>query len=365
MEYLKRDTKLMCECSFQWQEKLDFELERRYKVRGTDGLVANAIVTCPNCGYEGLARGIIPANSSPLTFYLKREFSLYYPRGGWKHQSDLEEVEGKENFNPANLEIPSLSVHLYEDPLIENLDLKEIAYYLEQKLGSISVDIRRPFFTETSAPHTKDLAEELANARVQDFYNPAVELGPIAAEVETERNWLRNVNMKTQVFYDGFKLLAAARELLEEDESTLQHIHLIFTHRIFGTWDEKDRRYHARLSVCGLPNLISSTGIVEAPAKPRNFYSSKRKSVESKELKERFMEAFVDYDDQRLTEVMKGYAIQAILYHLTLRPFCTDDQCRLFNAHWQEEIIKTQLEKPEFCAYHQKVLDGWRKKFSS
>jgi hypothetical protein len=81
---VRRDTELICECGFRWWERLDFAVERGYRVRGVDGLFANAVVTCPHCGYEGLARGIIPADSSPLKFYLKREFSLHFPRGGWK-----------------------------------------------------------------------------------------------------------------------------------------------------------------------------------------------------------------------------------------------------------------------------------------
>ncbi|KXA99410.1 hypothetical protein AKJ42_03255 [candidate division MSBL1 archaeon SCGC-AAA261C02] len=83
-KYVERITELICECGFRWREKLYFEVEQRYKSRGTDGLFANAITKCPKCGYKGLARGIIPNDSSILKFYLKRAFSLYFPRGGWK-----------------------------------------------------------------------------------------------------------------------------------------------------------------------------------------------------------------------------------------------------------------------------------------
>lgn len=167
------------------------------------------------------------------------------------------------------------------------------------------------------------------------------------------------------MIYDGFKLLAVAHGLLEEDESNLRHIHLIFTHRLFGTWDEEDRRFHARVSVYGFPNLISSTGIVEAPAKPREFYHLKREHTKSTELEERFKEKFVDHDDKRLTEIMKGYVMQAVFYHLASELFCGNERCRLFNAHWQEEIMNAQLNEQEFCAHHEKVLGDWRKKFSS
>jgi hypothetical protein len=50
---------------------------------------------------------------------------------------------------------------------------------------------------------------------------------------------------------------------------------------------------------------------------------------------------------------MKGYVMQAIAYRLWGDPFCGDQNCRLYNAHWQEEVIRAQLESPyEFCPYH-------------
>jgi hypothetical protein len=54
---------------------------------------------------------------------------------------------------------------------------------------------------------------------------------------------------------------------------------------------------------------------------------------------------------------MKGYVMQALFYHLTLDPFCSDKRCRLYNAHWQEEVLEAQLEEPEFCERHAKMLE--------
>jgi len=183
------------------------------------------------------------------------------------------------------------------------------------------------------------------------------------AEVETERKCLRGLSVEENVPYNGFELRAAAQKLLKKDELNLRHIHLVFTRRFFGTWDEKDRRYHARVSVYSFPSLISTTGIVEAMAKPREFYCSKREHIDPMELKEQFKEKFVDYNDERLTEIMKGYTMQAVFYHLTLEPFCSNDRCRLFNAHWQEEVMKAQLGEPEFCTHHERMLEEWKEKY--
>jgi hypothetical protein len=115
----------------------------------------------------------------------------------------------------------------------------------------------------------------------------------------------------------------------------------------------------------GLPSVISTTGLVEAPAKPREFYLLKQQyemvGKDLLELKEKFKQGFIDYEDERLTEVIKGYAMQAVFYSLIGDPFCEDKACRLYNAHWQEELIFAQLESQyEFCAHHAGILDSLR-----
>jgi hypothetical protein len=130
-----------------------------------------------------------------------------------------------------------------------------------------------------------------------------------------------------------------------------------------ATWDDSNRRYHIRTSLYGIPSLISTTGIVEAPAKPREYYLLKsqyeRLGKDLAELKACFEGRFIDYGDERLTEITKGYAMQAIFYALTGNPFCEDKGCRLYNAHWQEELIWAQLESGyEFCPRHTEFLNG-------
>ena len=81
------------------------------------------------------------------------------------------------------------------------------------------------------------------------------------------------------------------------------------------------------------------------------------------ELKDRFKGRFIDYEDKRLTKIVKGYAIQAVFNSLTGDPFCEDKGCRLYNAHWQDELIFAQLEsKYEFCGWHRSILDSFRRK---
>ena len=265
--------------------------------------------------------------------------------------------------NFANLSKLSLNIHLYEDPSTKNLDLREIVGYLREKLGQVSVDLRGPFI-KASFDETQDLARRMAGTKVRDLANPNVQFEPLPGEVEFERKLLRDPGLRlVGPLYDGFKLQVVLREFIPKEEFDIGHAHIAFTNRLFGTFDEGDRRYHARVSVYGFPSLLSTTGIVEAPAKPKEFYALKQRvatlgqtGMPLKKLKERFKGRFIDYDDERLTEIMKGYVMQAVFYHLKLDPFCVDKRCRLYNAHWQEEVLEAQLSQPEFCERHEREL---------
>ena len=112
------------------------------------------------------------------------------------------------------------------------------------------------------------------------------------------------------------------------------------------------------MAVFGVPCLISTTGVVEAPAKPREYYFGLMAGFEEQQLKASIKSRFVDYGDARLTDLLKGYLLQALFYHLLSEPFCQDLHCRLFNAHWQEQMIAAQLAGgQEFCPRHRRLLD--------
>lgn len=75
-------------------------------------------------------------------------------------------------------------------------------------------------------------------------------------------------------------------------------------------------------------------------------------------LKPELRGRFIEHDDERLTEVMKGYVAQTLFYHLFGESFCEDGDCRLYNAHWQEEVIRAQLGgRYEFCPRHRRMLE--------
>jgi len=264
---------------------------------------------------------------------------------------------------------PLPQIHLYEDKSSKTLNLKEIVSYLGEKLGRVSVDIREPLFRESSGINVEELAKTLVKAKIRDPIKKQSFFEPLPGEINLELKLLQSPERRILgLFYDGIALMELALKLIKEEERDLNHLHIVFTNRLFGTWDETDARYHARVSIYSFPCLISTTGIVEAPAKPKEFYVLRQYyltlgiPVPHEELKEKFRGRFIDFDDERLTEVMKGYVMQAIFYHLTFYPFCRDKGCRLYNSHWQEEVIKAQLgpKDSEFCELHAKMLEKFR-----
>jgi hypothetical protein len=138
--------------------------------------------------------------------------------------------------------------------------------------------------------------------------------------------------------------------------------HILLTNKLFATLNE-DKRPHIRAAIFGYPSIISASGIVEGPAKPREYYLYKQKytrlgvwEIEEPRLKEKFKGRFIDYQDKRMSEVLKGYVSQALFFYITGEPFCPDKSCRLYNAHWQEDLIYSQIKSGEFCAVHKKIL---------
>lgn len=147
--------------------------------------------------------------------------------------------------------------------------------------------------------------------------------------------------------------------------------HIILTDRLFATYGE-DKKLHLRASIYGFPSVISTSGIVEGPAKPKDYYIYKDRfsklgtwGMEEPRVKNRFKGRFIDYQDRRISGILKGYLSQALFFHITGDPFCDNKKCRLFNAHWQEDLIYSQTKRGDFCSAHKKLLRAISRNFST
>ncbi len=164
--------------------------------------------------------------------------------------------------------------------------------------------------------------------------------------------------------YDGFVLQRLLSRSLAGHEIDTNHVHVVFTDLMTCTFDDVDWRYHGRAVICGTPSIISGTGIVEAPAKPREFYQMAALGLtDLSSLRKEMVARFIGYGDERLAQAAVGYALQALFFFLTDgEPFCPNRNCRLFNAHWQEDLIRTQTGKPALCSHHKDLVNKFNRK---
>jgi hypothetical protein len=257
------------------------------------------------------------------------------------------------------------AVHIYDGARTDALHLEEIAGFVRSILPTVSVvvesDVTDLAIERLSGSEKEQrvdgLARELAMARVHNIAAQEETDSVSHGEVDYERRRMLDASSKAfGILYDGHKLTAMYADLIPEEQLDVENAHVIFTNQLFGTWDENDLRYHARVAVYSYPSIISTSGIVEAPARPRDFYLKRQLGVDPLRLKEEFRGRVMDHDDPRLTDAMKGYVAQALFYHMTGEPFCQNKTCRLFNAHWQEELIHAQLTGDDFCPEHAALL---------
>jgi len=236
--------------------------------------------------------------------------------------------------------------------------------------------MRRPFLTNIDDV----IAENLVSIRISDIKKPFNEQPKIKESKQNvfyEKNFSRSMILngvgnntntsrrecKALILYDGFLMQRLFNTMINENESNTDHVHIAFEDRLICTFSQEDWRYHARTIVGGNPSIISTTGIVEAPAKPKEWYMKQMRLAtygidpddenEDTSTKKKYL----DYGDYRINFIAVGYVLQALFFFITEGdPFCNDNNCRLYNAHWQEELIHSQIETESLCNEHATLL---------
>jgi len=136
---------------------------------------------------------------------------------------------------------------------------------------------------------------------------------------------------------------------------------IVFTSALPVLWEPSDCRFHARALVCAFPSIVSTSGAVEGPARPRAMYVAKMMGITDDEARKKYIGRYLEHGDARLPEVAKGLSAQSVFYHLTGQPFCEKESCRLFNARWQEQLVEAQVRSGRFCEQHNRFLKELRK----
>jgi hypothetical protein len=247
-------------------------------------------------------------------------------------------------------------IFLYDEPTVSQIQLEELATFLKE-VFLIQVETRESI----SKLSKEDTAEKIAACRILNPIKPFERHKPTIDEIRFEEsNFIQGADTENIVMYDGFELQKVLTELIPKEETSIDVLHIFFTNKLTCTYDYEDFRYHGRALIGANPSIISITGIIEAPAKPREYYidlishAAHNANIES--IKQKYRGDFLEYNDSRLSKIIEGYLLQEIFYFETGEPFCDKKECRLYNAHWQKDLLYSQLESGKLCDKHQQVL---------
>lgn len=242
---------------------------------------------------------------------------------------------------------------LYRAPTTR-ADADAIAAWLEPRV-SARIRVRDRFL---SLYGDDEAAKSFAEARVLSPFERKTG-NTIVGIVRYEQRALDAPERAGGVIYDGLQVQELLGSLLPEVECHLDHLHVVLTSRVLGTWGDHDGRWHKRVTVLGQPALVSVPGLYEAPAKPEAYYKAKQRHAlvsgdppPREVLEEQVEGEFLVADDPRTTDALKGYVLQSLHYLETGEPFCDDERCRLHNPHRQPGVIRAQLRDPAFCDEH-------------
>ncbi len=226
-------------------------------------------------------------------------------------------------------------------PILEDLNKKFPWVFLESMVFNFADE------------KIKNLAEKIAKIRIIDLFPLKYNDSPLETEVHFEEKQILNRKVIPGYVYDCFKLKEIYEEEISKKNLKLNFVNIILTGRLVASFDKDDLRLHLRTCLLGVPSLISLSGVEQAPAKSKEYYLLKS-------IYPRLNQTMINrcyFKSDELLEIIKGLCLQAIFYQIAGEGFCTYKNCRLFNAHTQEDLRESQLEgEHEFCEKHEKLL---------
>ena len=245
---------------------------------------------------------------------------------------------------------------MYDEPAVSQIQLKKLAVFLKETFP-VQVETRDNILKFSK----KDTAAKIASCRIFNPIKPYERHSPSTDEIFFEEvNFEDTTKTENIIMYDGFEIQKVLTELIPEEETSSDLFHVFFTNKLTCTYDYNDYRYHGRALIGANPSIVSTTGIIEAPAKPREYYldliTNFTQGINVESIKQKYKGTYLEYNDIRLSKIIEGYLLQAIFYFETGDAFCDKTECRLFNAHWQKDLLYSQIENGKLCETHQQAL---------
>ena len=261
-------------------------------------------------------------------------------------------------------------IFLYDEPAVQEIQISNLKNFLIETF-SVDVEIKKCIFNDLSGK----TMEKISGCRIFDPKIPFKAYQPNTQEIDFEKKVCRDTKLMEKttmvenaekiedvVMYDAFEIQNIIYDIITESDPDPSNLHIAFTNKLICTYDNTDNRYHGRTVICSNPSIISTTGMIEAPARPREYYfeamQCKMQGLSIHDAKKNYSQKFLDYHDKRLSKIAEGYLLQAIFYYLTGDAFCDNLDCRLNNAHWQKDLLYSQLKIGKLCDKHQALLDN-------
>jgi len=261
-------------------------------------------------------------------------------------------------------------IFLYDEPAVQEIQISNLKNFL-LKTFHVDVEIRECIFNNLDVK----TVEKISSCRIFEPKIPFKKHLPNKQEMDFEKSVCKDTKLMEKttmvedakkiedvVMYDGFELQNIIYDVITKNDSESNNLHIVFTNRLICTYDTADSRYHGRTVICSNPAIISTTGMIEAPARPREYYFEamkyKMQGLDIQDIKKKYSEKFLDYHDNRLSKISEGCLLQAIFYYITGDAFCDSLDCRLNNAHWQKDLLYSQLKIGKLCNKHQALLDN-------
>ena len=158
------------------------------------------------------------------------------------------------------------------------------------------------------------------------------------------------------MMYDGYQLYDVVGTAVLQQAGAF---HVIFTNMLTVTYSHSDMRYHARALISANPCIVSVPGMVLAPARSREYYVDAMSGlIPDTEMQKKYEGRFLTPGDSRIQQVACGYCMQAVFHFETGEPFCDTRDCRLYNAHWQSDLLHSQIANGMLCGRHAARLNA-------
>ena len=153
---------------------------------------------------------------------------------------------------------------LYNEPTVPEIQIEKIKQFIIE-IFQIRVEIKDNFFESLE----DKIFEKIASTQIFDLKKQFKKHIPTQEEIQIEKEKIDTSEKDVMILYDGFELQNIIAENISITDDKLQ---IIFTNKLTATFDNDDFIYHDRALISSNPTIISTTGIIEAPAKPKQYY---------------------------------------------------------------------------------------------